>query len=176
MCEDRCQCQGAYRCGAARLRDQRAECGQENVYSDQTVCCLGQGDSCTSNNDCECCGTLSCHLGRCRVRDGTTCAPGKVHHRGACIGNEVCTADKEAFSECGPAACGQAEFGPDPITACVTTAEGALVCVGLASAEMAELIAPRSCTQSADCPVNQVCTRWIVRDWPTLVCVPVCGS
>ena len=79
---------------------------------DQEVCCLGQGDSCHNNNDCECCGTLSCHHGRCRVREGTNCAPGKVFHLGACIGNGVCRPDSENQSPCGPAACGQTDFGP----------------------------------------------------------------
>ncbi len=35
----------------------------EDPDPDQEVCCLGQGDSCHNNNDCECCGTLSCHPG-----------------------------------------------------------------------------------------------------------------
>src|SRR5262249_10132272 len=104
-CQDRGQCQGAFRCGAPRLKDQRAGGGQdEGVAPDQHVCCLGQGDSCASNNDCECCGTLTCHLGRCRVRDGTTCAPGQVHHLGSCIGNGECAAGTEGKS-CSPTAC-----------------------------------------------------------------------
>jgi hypothetical protein len=174
-CETDCQCRGALRCGARRLQDQRAECGQpEDPYPDLQVCCLGQGDSC-KNNDCECCGTLSCHLGRCRVRDGTTCAPGMVHHRGTCIGNGACTPNSEYGLPCGPAACGQADFGPDAQSECATTAEGGRVCVGRPPTDTDATTVPRSCTQSADCPADQVCIPFVLLDRPFLGCLPVCG-
>jgi hypothetical protein len=175
-CTDKCQCRGDFRCGAPRLEDQRAECGQNedpdlDPDPDLKVCCLGQGDSCHNNNDCECCGTLSCHLGRYRVRDGATCARGKVHHLGACIGNGVCGPGTDGQSDCGPATCGRAEFGQDARSGCATTAEGGRVCVGVAF----DTDVFRPCKQSADCPADYVCLP-ISFNPPTSTCFPVCGS
>lgn len=176
LCDDQCECLGAYRCGASRLANQRTECGQDEGFaSDQHVCCLGQGDSCTGSNDCECCGTLSCHLGRCRVRDGAACAPGKVHRRGECVGNARCTGDREEPGECGPDACAEGVWGPDARTACVMTAEEGRVCVGLPSIESAEGYAPHRCTQTSDCDANEVCTRSVFLTWAPYVCIPLCG-
>lgn len=175
VCEDTCECQGAYRCGNPRLEDELLECGHAVRGSGDQVCCLGQGDSCTNSNDCECCGTLTCHLGRCRVRDGTTCAQGKIHRLKQCIGNGICVTYLPDPDACGPAQCG-AEFGGDARTACEATVEGGRVCVGMPSAELAELILPKRCTQSADCPANQACVQFVFEGNLHLGCFPVCSS
>jgi hypothetical protein len=168
-CQDSCQCRGDFRCGAPRLEDQREECGQNQEARE--VCCLGQGDSCHNNNDCECCGALSCQQGRCRVGEGTNCAPGKVFHLGACIGNEECVPDSEDFLGCGPAECGADFPSLDARTICGRTAEGGLVCLG--RFVDAELNLP-VCAQSADCAAGRVCQFGIL-ERSIKRCFPVCG-
>jgi hypothetical protein len=168
-CTDSCQCRGDYRCGAPRPAGQRVECGQNQDARE--VCCLGQGDSCNNNNDCECCGTLVCLNGRCRDVAGTTCAPGKVYHLGTCIGNGVCGPGTGGQLGCGPAACGADIPSPTARSECYPTTEGGLVCIGrFDNGTAAEF--PR-CKRSADCPANQVCRdRQGASDF---ACYPVCG-
>lgn len=167
-CEANCDCHGALRCGTPRNRDQRAECGQDEE-SRSSVCCLGQGDSC-KNNDCECCGTLSCHLGRCRVRDGDYCGLGKVHHLGTCIGNGICTANNERDINCG-SRCGEDASGADAESACTTTIEGGRVCVGMPF----DPDGPR-CTQSGNCPAGQVCVSLYYNEQAIMQCLQVCDA
>ena len=153
-CTDKCRCQGAFRCGAPRLEDQRAECGQnQDPDPDQEVCCLGQGDSCKNNNDCECCGTLSCHHGRCRVREGTNCAL----ERSITSGRASATGFVDRAQRIIPVRSrrwGRRISARTPEQYARPQPKGDS-CVSGRSSNDTDFFRP--CTQSADCPANQVC-------------------
>ena len=131
-CQDKCQCQGAFRCSARRLEDQRAEVlGRTRIRIQIKKCVAwGRATAATTTTTAGAAGRCRAISGRCRVREGdqlccgTGLSPRGVHRqRGLSAGHR----DQ---SPCGPAACGQTDFGLVRPIRVLTTGEGGLVCVG----------------------------------------------
>lgn len=158
------------------------------------MCPAGDGcNSCLCNPD----GTVACTRLACidagpppvcRFPDGRTCAVGQSCPAGDGCNTCVCGRDgslactERACVDAGPAACtlpdgrvcpqGQ-RCMTGPCSACTCRAGGQLVCEGWScpDAGPVDVVAPRSCRTSSDCPPSMICDGAQGCDVPW-VCVP----
>lgn len=154
----------------------RACTGTGTVCRENADCCTGSCGPrdrtgrrrCACQADEQCPAGWVCGEGSCRDvcadrAAGAACATGKVCSGGGCVGNGVCTAGTGTGGGCGSAACGDT-------SGCITTTEGAFVCVnsGFACADM-----PGCPSGSADCPPGSACLTTLCPNGLNR-CVPIC--
>jgi hypothetical protein len=156
-CEQTCECQGDYRCGAPRTLADRAECGQDRDAD--KVCCLRQGDTCGSN-ECGCCGTMVCRHGHCSgdCTADSQCPAGTRCVNGRCSIN--CYEDLDGGN------------GGCPPT-CLCSRGNTYMCF---SPDL-DPCAPDAplCTSNADCPGDWLCQPQECDGETRSSCVPLCS-